>query len=164
MLVKEDFEQLAGKVKVDDFHLMIVGDGSGSLHNMPCGWWCGFYYRPSGNVKEYYGGCNAGSVNYAELSPFLHTLYVFHAALVKVDLLKTVDKWKVLIVTDSELTVKCAMREYQRKSNLALWAQIDWYEKNGFEITWKHTPRNSNPINLKADKTSKTMRKTMENI
>ena len=164
MLNKKDFEELAGKVKVDDFHVMMVSDGSGNLHNKPCGWWCGFYYKPLQKTKEYYGGCNAGSVNYAELSPFLHTLYVFHSALVKVNLLNSVDEWKILLISDSEVTVKCGNKEYQRKSNLPLWAQIDWYAQNGFDLNWKWVKRNTNPVSLKADTISKKIRKSMENI
>jgi ribonuclease HI len=146
-----DFEKLAEELGVKKFDLMLAGDGSGMTRKEACGWHCNCYYKPGGLIKEVFGGASSGTNNYAELVPYVHALWHFHSAWVerfpgrKPDL-------TVLVVSDSELTVRCGNREYQRKANLALWAAVDWFEQNGYRFVWKHVPRNSNPLGKRSDK------------
>jgi hypothetical protein len=51
---------------------------------------------------------------------------------------------RVQVVSDSELTVRCGNGRYARRANGCLWASIRWFEQNGYEIAWRHVPRNSN--------------------
>lgn len=158
------FESLASQLNVADFQLMLVGDGSGTYFNLPCGWACASYFRPTGSIKRHFGGATGGTNNYAELAPFLHVLWVFHAAREKKYGNKNKPPVKILAVSDSEITVKCGNREYMRWANRALWFQLDWYVANGYHVVWKHVPRNSNPINVWADAQAGVIRQQMEDL
>lgn len=144
------FEALSEQVGVQDYHLMLVGDGSGMTRATPCGWCCHLYHRPSGRVRTHFGGASNGSNNFAELVPYLFSLATFHAAFVEAHPDQEA-LFNVLIVSDSELTVRCGMGEYARRANLALWASIDWFVANGYKLTWRHVLRNSNPVSKRSD-------------
>ncbi len=158
----EVFESLAREVGVENFDLMLVGDGSGMTRLTPCGWCCHLYHRPSGRVRTHFGGASNGSNNFAELVPYLFSLATFHAAFAEAHPGDTPD-FRVLIVSDSELTVKCGNGEYARKANLALWAGMDWFTpQNGYQVTWWHVPRNSNPVSKRSDAIAGLARKEVK--
>lgn len=154
-----DFEQLATSLGEPLFDLMLVGDGSGTEVQTPCGWACQSYWRPSGQVKEHYGAASGGTSNFAELWPYVHVLSVFHAARNKNG--ASPPPPRVLIVSDSELTCRCGDGTYSRKANLSLWAAIDCFVQLGYSIRWRHVPRNSNPLSKASDKTAGRLRKMM---
>lgn len=123
--------------------LLLVGDGSGTTADRPCGWCC--YAACDGNVVVHYGGTSHGTNNYAELALFLHALWHFDATA------KRQAKTRVCLVSDSELTVRCGNRQYARNANGALWASADWFETHGYALRWFHVRRNSNPYHTSCD-------------
>lgn len=148
----EEFEEVARHLCLPEFDVAIIGDGSGTTPGNSCGWYATAYLKKSRQLLRFWGGVSSGTNNTAELSPYVFALWHLDALARKAD-----PGWpagrsvRVAVVSDSELTVRCGNREYARKANLALWAAIECYERNGFELHWVHIPRNSNPFSVRAD-------------
>jgi ribonuclease HI len=106
------------------------------------------------------GAASGGTNNYAELVPFLQALWHFDAT----------RRYPpgtgvcVLLVSDSELTVRCGEGRYRRTANLGLWAQVDYYARAGYQLTWRHVLRNSNPLNAEADHEAGRLRQAFATI
>lgn len=148
-LTSTDFLLLADSFEDEyDFDLMIVSDGSGNTVDRPCGFYAASYEKATKTVREHFGGTNGGTNNYAELAPFLLALWQFQATFNPAGWKREV---RVLCVSDSLITVNCGNGKFARNANRALWANLDWYSDNGYDFRWEHVPRNSNPINVRAD-------------
>jgi ribonuclease HI len=152
----DDFEELGRKLGLGmtDFDIMLVGDGSGTTVDKACGWYCGAYMRPY--TYAFRGGASNGTNNFAELMPYVHALWTLHSMLNRWTYGK--QHYKVTIVSDSEVTVRIGNGQYQATKNESLWAAMNWFKDNGYEITWIHVPRNSNPISTLADAEAKKAR------
>lgn len=144
-----------------DFDLMIVSDGSGNTVDRPCGFYAASFEKATGTVREHFGGTNGGTNNYAELAPFLLALWQFQATFNPAGWKREV---RVLCVSDSLITVNCGNGKFARNANRALWANLDWYVENGYEIRFFYVPRNSNPINAYADEQAGKVRKSFEEL
>jgi ribonuclease HI len=166
--LKDQIEQLAAELGAAPFDLMLVGDGAGSFVATPCGWYVVLYERATGRLWEHWGGAGGGTNNYAELEPFnfavwayRHVLWGYHTG--KLAGQGAVPKApRVLVVSDSQVTVRCGAGEYERKMNLPLWASVEWFERKGWRFQWRHVARNSNPFNARADRIAKRVRAVME--
>ncbi len=152
--MKEIFDKLISEMNLPPCDLLIIGDGSGTTRDEPCGWYCKAYSPYFGWMRDFFGCSNTGTNNYAELFPYIQALW--HYETIKLTLGITFTK--VIIISDSEVTVRCGNGSYNRNCNLSLWAAIDWFVQHGYQIVWKHVPRNSNPVNKLADEMSKKMR------
>lgn len=147
-------EELAEQLAVRDFDLMLAGDASGNTADRPCGFACVAYDRRAGMSIVHRGGFNHGTVNMAELMPYVHALWFFVSTNKKFDV-----PCRVLIVSDSEVTVRQGTRQYVRNGNACFWAAIDWFEKIGFQFEWRHVYRNTNPMNAHCDEIAGQVRK-----
>jgi ribonuclease HI len=139
-------EALAAHLGLPEFNLLLVGDGSGTVRDRPAGWACVAYHRRSEQVVLHAGATTCGTNNFAELVPFVQAMWSHEqtraaAAVVRVS-----------IVSDSELTVRCGNGQYARRANGCLWAAVEWFERNGYRLSWRHVPRNSNAFNTLADR------------
>lgn len=152
-------EALVTELGLPKSDLLLFGDGSGSRAQSPCGWACTSYNRRSGLVTQHFGGASHGTNNYAELSPYLHALWYYDVLTFGQGQPRT--GVRVSIVSDSEITVKCGNKLYARRANGALWASMEWYEKNGYEPTWKWVARNTNTCNAEADRLAGELRAAM---
>lgn len=148
-VVKQDLEKLAAEYGVE-YDLLLIGDGSGSTSDKPCGWWVTAYNRRAGRVYFQAGATSGGTNNYAEIAPYLQALWHFDTT--------EPTPTKVLIISDSELTIRIGQGRYGRKANLGLWAQIDCYREKGYEINWRHVYRNTNRYSKLADKGANVVR------
>lgn len=164
-------ERLASSLGAEDFDLMLVGDGAGSFVSTPCGWSVTLYERATGRVWEHHGGAGGGTNNYAELEPFVfalfayrHVLWAYHTGRYGNEGGAVVGPPRVLVVSDSEVTVRCGNGQYTRRANAPLWASIEWFESKGYEFRWVHVPRNSNPFNARADRVAKAVRGLMGTV
>jgi len=151
-------EQLAQQLNLPRYDLLLVADGSGNFSYTPCGWYCCSYFKPTGKVTEHIGGASGGTNNYAELMPFIHALWAFDSAWTK---LNKPASFEVACVSDSEVTVRIGNGQYAAKANTPLWAAIDGFRRLGYALRWHHVPRNSNPINARADHVAGKVRKTI---
>jgi ribonuclease HI len=147
---------LANKLKLTRYDLLLIGDGAGTTLGMPCGFGCVAYDSQSQTATLYKGGFNHGTNNFAELMPFVHALWCdFYVQP------KNIRDWTlnstryVEIVSDSELTVKQGNHLYARNANLLLWAAINKCESLGYFIHWNHVLRNTNEFNTLCDKIAK---------
>jgi ribonuclease HI len=146
-LTVEEAEKLASQLGISDFDLLLIGDGSGTIHNNPCGWACVAYDRNRKQITFHNGASSSGTNNYAELAPYIHALWHYHY-----DKTNRKNETKVAIVSDSEVTVKCGNGEYTRSSNKILWASVLYLEEQeGYKIFWKHVHRNTNIFSKKCD-------------
>lgn len=139
---------------------LIVADGSGNLADKPCGWCFVMLQVATGRVTKHLGGTSGGTNNFAELMPFLQALWLIQNEMDSK--LGQKAKFKVLCVTDSEVTAKIGGGEYTASKNLALWAAIHWFEDNGYCLKWQWVPRNSNSANVFVDVCGKTARQAMK--
>jgi ribonuclease HI len=140
--------------------LLLVGDGSGSVYSLPAGWACTAYDRRKRRAVLHAGAVSGGTNNFAELAPYLQALWYHHQEHGQ----KPNTPVRVVIVSDSELTVRCGNRQYGRNCNLCLWAGIDWFEQNGYRLTWRHVRRNTNAWNAWADAVAGQLRSFMSRM
>lgn len=159
---KDVVESVLSTLGVADFDVAMFGDGSGNFVNTPCGWCCTLYDRASGRVWEHFGGANGGTNNYAELIPYAHALWAYHTEMYGNQGAVPVRPVRVLVVSDSEVTVRCGSGQYARRANGSLWAFMEWFERNGYVFRWHHVSRNTNLLNARADKVAGLVRKSLE--
>lgn len=131
--------------------ILIFGDGSGTTIGNPFAWACFVVDVESLSVRRLTGGGNCGTSNYAELSPYVNAIWWIAS--------NSTSPKKIGIVSDSELTVKCGKREYERRANGHLWASIEYFERSGFVICWHHVRRNINVLNATCDEVAGELRK-----
>jgi ribonuclease HI len=150
-------ERLACDLYLADFDLLLVGDGSGTVYNRPAGWGCVAYDRRMKSVTLHAGTLSTGTNNLAELMPYVQALWHHHQ-----DHRQAPDRpVRVLIVSDSEVTVRCGNGQYARKANACLWASIEWFAQNGYRLGWRHVPRNSNEWSTLMDTVAGKARRLM---
>lgn len=161
-LQSEKLEELARKLNLTHYDLLLIADGAGTVVTNACGFGCIAYDYQSKYSIIHRGGFNHGTNNFAELMPFVHAiwydLYVQPKNTLSGALL---DNRYVEIISDSELTVKQGNRIYARNANLLLWAAIDKCEILGYSIHWNHVLRNTNECNTLCDKIAKAEKQKM---
>lgn len=151
--MNQEMESLASELGVPDFDLMLVGDGSGTTAEKTCGFACFAYNRRSGESKVHYGALSHGTNNLAELMPYIHALWHYHVTA------NPINRVRVLIVSDSEVTVRQGQGVYGRNANACWWNAVNWFEKNGYVISWRHVRRNTNTFSKLCDRHAGKLRK-----
>ena len=71
-------EALAEELALDDFDLVLVGGGAGSVYDQPTGWICVALDRRKRQGTVHAGGLTCGTTNVAELAPFVQALWHHH--------------------------------------------------------------------------------------
>jgi hypothetical protein len=155
---------LAEELKLGEYDLLLVGDGSGTRIGQTCGWSCSLYEKWSGVVQSYFGGASTGTNNFAELIPYIHALWTYDVNRFGGHGLPYPKVIKVAIVSDSEVTVRCGNRIYHRLANQTWWRAFEWFEEHGYSFEWRHVRRNTNTISEMSDKQSRAVRLIMEGI
>lgn len=119
----------------------VYTDGSCSPNPGPGGW--GFIYFKKDTIFYVKGGESYTTNNRMELMSVLEAL--------KFD---STDK-KIVIYSDSQLTINCAKRVFKRNVNIDLWEQFDILSK-GREIEWiKVKAHSGDEYNEKVDQLAK---------
>jgi ribonuclease HI len=137
-----------------DWDYLVSSDGAGSTLGTSGGWYSVIADKQGNVVKELYGGLSNASNNVAELAPIVFALYYLQALHSPANGTRP----RVLIRSDSQITVYCGEGRYERKANLFLWASIDYFQQNVFHLEWQWSRRNSNEALEKADKVAKHIR------
>jgi hypothetical protein len=163
------FEELAKGLGLSEYDILIVGDGSGTVADKSCGWYCLSYNKSARQVIPYFGGVSGGTNNLAELEPGIFGLWSYRQVLWSLYVRSGGNKGdfkplRMVIVSDSEVTVRCGNKQYSRNANAPLWASIDWFERKGYTLTWFHVPRNSNPLNELCDARAGKVRLTFQGM
>ncbi len=159
--VSDDFSLLSSELSLPDFDFLLVGDGSGTILANPCAWACFSYEKTSQTIHAHHGCSNHGTNNFAELAPYLFALHHIHSQFSSQDQLSPTRNTRVVIVSDSELTVRCGNKTYSRNSNQAWWVALDWFASHGYSVEFYHTKRNSNAIGTAADALAGDTRKNL---
>jgi ribonuclease HI len=150
-------EALAEELALPAFDLLLLGDGSGTVYDEPAGWACAAYDRVKAQVTLHAGAVSCGTNNFAELAPYVQALWHHHQDHGQ-DPPASV---RVIIVSDSELTVRCGNRRYTRKANGCLWAAVEWFEARGYRLAWRHLRRNSTGWHAWVDRVAGRARRLM---
>jgi ribonuclease HI len=153
-----ELDDLARRLVLPAFDLLLVGDGSGTVHHRPAGWACVAYDRLKQQAVLHTGAVSCGTNNLAELFPYVQALWHHHQNHDQV----VPAPVRVQIVSDSELTVCCGNGRYARRANGALWAAVAWFEQNGYRLGWRHVPRNSNVWHALMDRLAGRSRRLLE--
>jgi ribonuclease HI len=118
--------------------IIMMGDGSGTTSDYPCGYSTVIYFKSTDTSWLVWGGFSNGTNNFAELNAYLPALWNIDNMRIEMRLSHPP---KILIISDSELTVKCGKNEYARTKNRSLWAVIEHFEKYGWQFNWHHINR-----------------------
>lgn len=145
-----DLNAVAAELSLQDFDLLLIGDGSGTVFNKACGWACVSWNRLTEDIEMHNGSSSCGTNNFAELIPYVQALWHFDQCFRQLAL--PGQKAKIEIVSDSEVTVRCGNGIYARKGNACLWSAIEWFERSGiYNIHWNHVHRNTNRFSKRCD-------------
>jgi len=143
----EDINGLITKHEIHDWDLILVGDGSGNCWAGPVGYACFLYEKNNETpIKKFVGGANVGTINFAELMPYIAALRWYNECKRKTD-----NPINVYILTDSKISADCGNRIAKRNKNGDMWASLDWFEDQGYCIQWIHINRNACEAHTIAD-------------
>ena len=145
----ETFKKLP--FNLDDYDYVVVGDGSGSTIETSATFGCFCLDVARESIIEIEGYVSKGTVNQSEIAPILSLLNYLESS-------KIAPPLKILVISDSEVTVNCGNKKWQINHNKVLWGCIEYYRLIGFSIDFKWLPRNSNDLMKLADKRSKEIR------
>lgn len=150
----EDFASLLDSLKLVTVpDVVVVCDGSGTTPDKPCGWAAAVYDRVPKRVEVLTGCASNGTNNTSELQPVLSALWLAERRM------GLAHHDRVLVVSDSEVTVKAGRGEYSRDAQGPLWAAIDHYVRYyDLKMEWVWVPRNSNTVHVWCDEASREMR------
>lgn len=137
--------------KIDNWDLLLIGDGSGSSGDRPIGWACIAIDRAEIGRRVFHGAANFGTVNNAELMAYLLPLTWY---LNKNNEQKGRD---VHIITDSTYTTRVG-GGLNSAANTAFYAVYRQFERCGLRLHWHWLNRNSIALHALADDISRVSR------
>ena len=155
-------QELLDRWHITNADCVLVGDGSGTRWEFPVGWAVGLVDMITGHRRILTGAMNAGTINAVELFCYLWALRYHYDYLYKKELPRIME---VHIISDSELTVSCGQGSYVRKSNKDLWALVDFWKVQGYNLHWHHVEahvKTDPPIHVLMDEIAGQSRKMME--
>lgn len=152
----ETLDELLQRFSIRRWDWLLIGDGSGCSWDMGAGWASILVERESLATSYWYGGCNSGTNNFAEIMAYLTPL-TWLASKGKHD---GSPIQQVHIVTDSEY---CKQRGQNRdgaysRQHAGLWAIAHTYERLGIVLTWHHAKRGTLLLNKVVDRISREAR------
>lgn len=158
---KQTLEDLLVQFQIEQWDILLVGDGSGSYELRPCGWGCVSLERSNLERRVWYGACNAGTVNLAEMLAYLMPLTYFAAQRTAGNVYETAN---VHIITDSTYLEKMAPGSQQRRgqANQGLMQVFRQFDQSGLALHWHWAERESVELNVVADILSKAARLTLQ--
>jgi len=137
---------------------LIVGDGSGTGWNEPCGWAAVLFDRHLGRHKKVRGAMDCGTSYLAELMPYVHALSWYldgpgHGR----HLLHEKRKHrpdavlKVHILTDNQAVARQGRDEIGGKTGSYYRAMFEDFAQIGLQIAWHHRKRLTTNMNKLCD-------------
>jgi len=162
-------QELTAHLKIQQWDALIIGDGSGSRWDSGMGWGSVLIDNYSAARKLFYGAANIGTVTLAELMPYIYAMSWYagpkgmghvcrkHKAQQGLNV-------QVHIVTDSRVIATCGARPESRKAYRELWAMLDCYRANGFDLTFHHVSRDVVNMNVLMDAISRQSRLSLAGV
>jgi len=156
----EDFSQLLDRLGIDQWDLVLIGDGSGSRWGYAAGWACVAIERLSFERRLFYGAANNATVNIAEMMAYLAPLSWYAAECERRAGKAEVGEKNIHIITDSEYVQHMGEREgsVDVRRNTILWAAFELINRHGYRLHWCHVPREDHALNHYVDAISKSAR------
>ncbi len=152
----ELLQAVLDRAKIREWDLLLIGDGSGSSWRGPCGWASTLITRWSRDRHVFFGAANMGSVNVAEMMPYLQALTWYHHHAGRVEIKKR-GLLQVHVITDSRTTVthgRAAANlgaELPKIPQRALWAGMRELGRMGYDLQWHWAQRSTSSLNFLAD-------------
>lgn len=157
----DPLDKLLKTLKIKEWDLLLVGDGSGSQWDKECGWGVTAIERSTMTRRVFYGAMNNGTMNFAEAMAYLQPLTYYLAKeedkrrAGKVDVVGM----SVHIVTDSEYCRhRGTSRSTQLKKNRGLWAMFELIQRQGLILNWHWVKRDIIALNRFSDGLSRAAR------
>lgn len=147
---------MLAKLGITVWDVLLIGDGSGNGHEFPCGWASVLIDRETRNRKTFYGAMNQGSINLAEMMPYLQGLSWYHNTHGH-DRLKIRTPQVVHVVTDSQVTAlhgnntSHGHEQLPKIGHRALWAAMRDLCSVGYRIQYHWAERSHVNMNYLAD-------------
>ena len=135
---------------VSNWDVLLIGDGSGSGAEAPCGWAVTIVDRLTGRRRLLAGALTMGSITVGELMPYVTAMDHFDTVMRTPQHRKDLSiplNLNVHIFTDSSHTANAGNKLHSRAKHGALWAAISHLENHGYTFTWHWFERN-NPFKL----------------
>ena len=157
--MKETFEALLQRLGIEEWDLVLIGDGSGSNWKCECGWACVTFEASTLERRVFYGAMNMGTVNVGEMMAYLQPL-TWYLSKNQDDKLNKLSRSRVIhIITDSEyVKTRGQNGNVGSKRNHIMWSVLELIKRQGYVMHWHHVPRDSVAANQYADLLCKSAR------
>jgi hypothetical protein len=168
----DSIHTLAEAWKIADWDVILSGDGSGSGWDLGCGWGCVLIDRESRGRQEFHGGMNFGTVDIAELMPYVQAMAWYAERRRRAIRLgrHVPDVVRVRIVTDHKSladdgnAIARGTKSLWDCANSAFWAALLSFERAGFAFGYRWIPRASAALNCYVDEVSKAAYRAMKTL
>lgn len=158
---QQTLQDLLTKTEIDDFDLLLVGDGSGSKWGQGAGW-ASVAVLPDRLEREvFYGACNNATVNFAELAAYLAPISWFVSKVKSEDLRpRRGGLFEIHVITDSQYAqTKGGKPAFMSVThNFLLVAGYQVLGHKGFNVTWHWLERDTSDLNKLVDELSRSAR------
>lgn len=158
----ESLETLLARLQIDQWDLLLIGDGSGSTWERECGWGCVSVERATFERRVWHGALSHGTVNLAEAMAYLPPLcWYVDRELKNRKAGNKVTIRHVHIVTDSTYLANSGKRPTIAKRNgnsSPVWNVFRQFSSHGILLHWHWIRRDTIELNRFVDRLSKTAR------
>jgi|JI9StandDraft_2_1071091.scaffolds.fasta_scaffold266444_2 ribonuclease HI len=162
MSKRQTLQALLNELGIKDWDVLLVGDGSGSAWNMGSGWGCVSIEKATQLRRSWYGACNLGSTNLAEIMAYIHPLTWYAREQVKS---KSSQFKQIHIITDSSYLASKGMQDDNNFGlDKAIWHMFDVFQSFGLVLNWHWARRETVELNCLVDRISKDARKNLAEL
>lgn len=152
---------------ITTWDLLLVGDGSGSGWAQGCGWATTLVDRHTHDRWQFVGAMNMGSINLAELMPYLHALTWYHANGGRQRIHELGRPLAVHVITDSQVIYQqgeavAKLDQPLPKVQEAQWAAMRQLTHMGYMLHYHWLERCTTALNWAADLLAGMSRKSLQ--
>lgn len=151
----ELLQKVLDRAQIKTWDVLLVGDGSGNGWDQPCGW-AGILIDNELRLRRMdYGAMNPGSINFAEVMPYVQALNWLDNNGGR-RRLKDRGVIRVHVLTDSAVvarwgTIAADLNQPLPRKHILLWAGMRELARCGYVINYHWAPRSSSMLNWAAD-------------
>jgi hypothetical protein len=145
----------------DDWSILLIGDGSGSVYAAGIGWAGVMLDRATGRWITIAGAQTNGTVTIAEIYPYWQLLRYHKYQIHKKDREKP---YKVFGFCDNESVVKCINNLELPWSNHDYWEAFKQIKTPFYDVQFVHLPRDTNHLHILMDQVSVSAREYIQNL
>lgn len=159
-------EEILTALNIREWDLLFIGDGSGSGWEAACGWANVVVDKLTRSYMLFSGAMNCGSVNVAELMPYLHGINHFHATQGRTRLKTRAKFFDVHVITDSKFTAESGRQAADLgqpipKVHQGLWAAMREFARFGYTFHWHWQERSTTVFNQCCDLVASIARRSV---